>query len=236
MKKSVLQGFEWFIIIGTIVCTLLFAIFGIGIREAINDYEWWITTIAAVLNIFCVVLGAKGSKWNFLFGLIYNIIYAYYCIHTSHYGNAAVYGAFFVPMQIVGWYQWNKIGTAGDLDQVAAKRLSGKQRMWLSLASAVLVVGVWAALHFVGGADAELDAILMVICVIAQILLTFAYMEQWYIWIAVNLLTVVMWTMSALRGEQRLADINIVITYIFTLINAVNGLMIWRRLSSQSRG
>lgn len=235
MKKSVLQGFEWFIILGTIVCTILFAIFAIGIRNAVSDSEWWITSIAATFNIFCVVLSAKGSKWNFLFGLLYNMLYAYYCVHTSHYGNAAVYGAFFLPMQVVGWLQWRKIGTTGELEQVAAKRLSAKQRIWISAASVAAAISAWAILHFVGGADAEVDAVLTVVCVIGQLLLTFAYMEQWFVWIAVNTLTIIMWTMSALGGEGRLADINIVICYIFTLINSINGLRVWLKLSSNPK-
>jgi len=232
MKKSVLQGFEWFIILGTIICTILFAFFGIGIKNAVSDMEWWITTAAAFINIFCVVLSAKGSKWNFIFGFLYNLLYAYYCVHTSHYGNAAVYGAFFLPMQIVGWLQWKKIGTTGEQEQVAAKRLTRNQRIWISAASVVIMVAVWFVLRAVGGQDSEVDAILMVICVIAQLLLTFAYMEQWVIWIAVNTLTIVMWTMSAFHGEGRLADLNIVICYIFTLINSINGLRVWLKLSS----
>ena len=127
MKKSVLETFDWLLIIGTLVSTICFAIFGIGIGNAVSDYDWWITSIAAVLNIICVVLSAKGSSLNFVFGFIFNMMYTYYCIQTHHFGNAAVYGLVFLPMQVVGWLQWKKLGTTGDSDQVAAKRLTRKQ-------------------------------------------------------------------------------------------------------------
>ncbi|MCQ2145570.1 MAG: nicotinamide riboside transporter PnuC [Bacteroidales bacterium] len=235
MKKSVLDTFDWLLIIGTLVSTICFAVFGIGIGNAVSDYDWWITSIAAVLNIICVVLSAKGSSLNFVFGFIFNMMYTYYCIQTHHFGNAAVYGLVFLPMQVVGWLQWKKLGTTGDSDQVAAKRLTRKQAAIVAAASVIIVTASIFILNAIGGRDVLLDSVLMVLCVIAQVLLTFAFMEQWYLWIFINVLTITMWAVSAMGGDGKMTDYNLVITYIFTFVNSLNGLRVWMKLSSGER-
>lgn len=232
MKKSALRPFDWFIIVGTILSVVLYSVFALDLKTAIRDLDWWIAA-ASVINIFCVVLCAKGLRLNFVFGFVYNILYAWYCIRTNHYGNALVYGLYFLPMQVVGYIQWKKVGTTGESNQVAARRLSPKMRWIGAVASLVIAAGVCVALHFLGGKDAEVDAFVTVLCVAAQLLLTFAYAEQWIIWILVNVFTVAMWVLSALRGNGTPYDPLIVITYFFTLLNSLNGLRVWLKLSAK---
>jgi len=234
MKKSVLQPFDWFLIIGILVTTILYSLLAADIHECVRDINWWIPTVCAVVNILCVVLSAKGSSLNFLFGVLFNLLYAIYCVRTSHMGNAAVYGLFFLPMQVVGYLQWKKIGTTGDAGQVAARRLTRRQIILVGAGCVVASALVYAILHMIGGNEAVLDAILTVLCVIAQILLTFAFAEQWYLWIIVNILTVVMWGVSAARGNGTQYDAIVVINYIFTLVNSINGLRVWLILSSRN--
>lgn len=235
MKNKVLTPFEWVMIGGTFLAVLLSAIFVTGCREAFTDFDWWITSVAAVLNICCCACSARGSKWTFIFGAIYNIMYTYYCFVTAHYGNAAVYGLCFLPLQLIGWLQWKRIGNAGDSAQVAAKRLSWKLRGLITLGSLLVMFGLWLLLKTVGGQDSAVDSMCTVLCVIAQLLLTFAFMEQWFIWIAVNVLTMIMWALSTAAavkaGQSFLSDLNLVICYGFVLVNSINGLIVWLKLS-----
>ncbi len=238
-RESILRPFEWVMIIGTALAVIISAIFVTGLGNAVSDFDWWVTSIAAILNICCCTCSARGSRWTFFFGALYNIMYTYYCIVTAHYGNAAVYGLCFLPLQLVGWLHWRRIGNNEESSQVAAKRLSWKMRGLITLASAVVMVGLWLLLRNVGGHDSEVDAICTVLCVIAQLLLTFAFMEQWFVWIAVNVLTLVMWALSAAAsvkaGHSLASDLNLVICYAFVLINSINGLRVWLALSKDRR-
>ena len=94
MKKSFLGPFEWLLIAGTFACTLLTAFFSPDSRSIFANWEWWLTFVASILNIFCCVCSARGNSWTFLFGAIYNALYSFYCIKIAHYGNAAVYGIY----------------------------------------------------------------------------------------------------------------------------------------------
>ena len=53
-----------------------------------------------------------------------------------------------------------------------------------------------------------------------------AYMEQWIFWLAVNVTSIGMWLFS----DKSFASVYIV-KYSFYLINALNGLRIWLKLS-----
>ncbi len=234
-KQKILTPFEWCMIGGTFLSTILCALFITGIKEAASDYTWWITSIGAVMNIICCCFSARGSKWTFLFGAIYNCLYAFFCVITAHYGNAAVYGLVFLPLQLVGWLQWKKLGTK-DSGQVSAKRLSWKWRIILIVVSLVVMVGLWFLLRSVGGRDSLWDSMSTVLCIIAQLMLTFAFMEQWFIWIGVDAITVVMWLLSTWSGYKtngvvNLSELNMVICYFFVLVNSVNGLIVWLGLS-----
>ena len=66
---------------------------------------------------------------------------------------------------------------------------------------------------------------------LGQTLLTLAYFEQWFIWIAVNLLTVVLWVLSFFNGGYNLSDLNLAICYFFVLLSSLNGLRVWLKLS-----
>lgn len=235
--NRILTPFEWCLIGGTVVSTILCAIFLDGFSNAVSDFSWWFTSIAAVLNICCCCFSARGSRWTFLFGFIYNCMYTEYCFQTSHYGNAAVYGLIFLPLQVFGWLQWRKLGsrTEGE-DVVDAKRLSWKWRAIVTVASAAVMAALAFLLKSIGGQDSLVDSMSTVLCVIAQLMLTFAFMEQWFIWIAVNVLTIAMWALSAWTGYRtegvvNLSDLNLVICYIFVLVNSINGLLVWLRLS-----
>lgn len=231
MNKNKLNLFDWTMILGTVTAIILCAVFFVGIEDSFMNGEWWFTSVASVFNILCCVLAAKAYRSNFIFGFIFNAMYTVYCFQTQHYGNSAVYGLCFLPLQIIGYIQWNRIGTAKDSEQVAAKRLNTKQRVMLFFTSLVATALICFILFKVGGRNILVDSICTVLCIIAQLMLTFAFMEQWFFWIAVNVLSITMWTLSAFNGGSSLADLNLVICYSFILLNSINGLITWRRLS-----
>lgn len=223
MNSKLLSPFDWFLILGILLSSVVYSILA-GEFDALG-------TLAAVLNVICVVLSAKGSRWNFIFGVVFVVIYAWICFSTKHYGNAAVYGLLFLPMNIAGYIQWGRQGTVGDAGQVAAKRLTTKQSIAVASASAVLIVLSVLILRRLGGSEAVTDGTLTVICVVAQLLMTFAYAEQWILWILINVVTVVMWVQAAVSGTPH--AVIMVINYVFTLVNSINGMIVWRHLSER---
>jgi nicotinamide mononucleotide transporter len=193
-------------------------------------------SMAAITGVLCVVLVAKGSIWNYLFGLVNVSLYAYISYKASLYGDAALNALYYLPMQFIGWWQWRRRGAAmsaaeaGDSGvQVKARRFTWKQRAILFLGCAVAVVAVGFLLKHVGDPQPFKDSTTTVLSIVAQMLMALAFMEQWALWIITNIVSVVMWCVCVSRGEAHAGVM--VIMWVFYLLNSINGMRVWMKLS-----
>ena len=197
-------------------------------------------SVAGIAGVLCVVLVAKGSIWNYLFGIVNVSMYAYISYKAEIYGDAALNALYYFPMQFIGWWQWRKRGAAmsaaeadgGDV-QVKARRLDWRQRTILFAGCTVAVVAVGFILQYLGDPQPFKDSTTTVLSLVAQALMALAIMEQWILWIITNVVSVIMWCVCVYRGEAHAAVM--VIMWSFYLLNAVNGLRVWQKLSKPSR-
>lgn len=226
MNKKILGVYDLFLIAGVIVCNFIYAFFA---------KEWDIMgIIAAISGVLCVVLAAKGSIVNYFFGIIQVSLYSYIAYKSAAYGNAAVNAFYYLPMQFVGWWQWSKRGACASVDEdssVKARRLSKQWRLGVSLLSMLAIIGLGWLLKYLGGSQPWTDSITTVLCVSAQALMALAFMEQWILWIIFNIFTVAMWIIFAVKGTEH--AVPMLIMYIFYLMNSINGLCVWWRLSKK---
>ena len=228
MNNKVLSLYDWFLIAGVIVSNVVYSLLT-GTMDVLGS-------IAAITGVLCVVLVAKGSIWNYLFGLVNVSLYAYISYKASLYGDAALNALYYLPMQFIGWWQWRRRGAAmsaaeaGDSGvQVKARRFTWKQRAILFLGCAVAVVAVGFLLKHVGDPQPFKDSTTTVLSIVAQMLMAFAFMEQWALWIITNIVSVVMWCVCVSRGEAHAGVM--VIMWVFYLLNSINGMRVWMKLS-----
>ena len=227
MKNKVLSLYDWFLIIGVIASNLIYTILS-GDVDVVGS-------VAGIAGVLCVVLVAKGSIWNYFFGLINVSMYAYISYKASLYGDAALNALYYVPMQFIGWWQWRKRGAAisksesKDGVQVKARRFSWKQRVVLFAGCAAAVVAGAFVLKYVGDPQPLKDSTTTILSIVAQALMALAFMEQWILWIITNIVSVIMWCVCVARGEAHAAVM--VIMWSFYLLNSINGLKVWYNLS-----
>ncbi|MBR6547065.1 MAG: nicotinamide mononucleotide transporter [Bacteroidales bacterium] len=228
MNNKVLSLYDWFLIAGVIVSNVVYSLLT-GTMDVLGS-------MAAITGVLCVVLVAKGSIWNYLFGLVNVSLYAYISYKASLYGDAALNALYYLPMQFVGWWQWRRRGAAmsaaeaGDSGvQVKARRFTWKQRAILFLGCAVAVVAVGFLLKHVGDPQPFKDSTTTVLSIVAQMLMALAFMEQWALWIITNIVSVVMWCVCVSRGEAHAGVM--VIMWVFYLLNSINGMRVWMKLS-----
>ena len=79
-----------------------------------------------------------------------------------------------------------------------------------------------------------LDSVVMTLNIAGQVLLSFAFMEQWYIWILVNISSISLWTVALMGGSGSGNAAVMLIKYVFYLLNSLNGLRIWINLSKSA--
>ena len=229
MKTKILSVYDWFLIIGVIVTNIVYS-FLTGTLDAVGS-------IASVAGVLCVVLVAKGSIWNYLFGIVNVSLYALISYKADLYGDAALNALYYVPMQFIGWWQWRKRGAAvsqaeaGDATvQVRARRFTWIQRAFLALGCLFAVVIFGLLLEHLGDPQPFKDSTTTVLSIVAQALMALAFMEQWALWIITNIVSVIMWTVCLVRGEAHAGVM--VIMWVFYLLNSLNGFRVWYRLSS----
>lgn len=202
-----------------------------------------IAAFGSLMGVLSTVCSANGKIWTFFFGLLDVSIYAVMCFWGAKYGNATLHALYFVPMQFIGFFQWKKRGAEGKA-QVKARRFQSRQ--WLVAAGVFLSLSVivYAVLaHFDKSAAESFirvavlsDAIATVCNLLGQFLLSLAYMEQWYFWIGVNIFTILMWSVTLSKGGADAGySVIYIIKYSFYLLNALNGLRIWLKLSKKVR-
>ena len=228
MNNKILSLYDWFLIAGVIASNVIYSVMT-GTLDVVGS-------LAGITGVLCVVLVAKGSIWNYLFGLINVSLYAYISYKASLYGDAVLNAFYYVPMQFIGYWQWRKRGAAvsqaeadGKGVQVKARRFTWGQRILLALGCTAAVVAGGFILRYFGDPQPFKDSTTTILSIVAQALMALAFMEQWALWIITNIVSVVMWCICVARGEAHAGVM--VIMWVFYLLNSINGLRVWLKLS-----
>jgi nicotinamide mononucleotide transporter len=188
--------------------------------------------IASLTGIWNVVLVAKGKIANYYFGIVAVTTYAYTAYNQSYYGEVMLNMLYFFPMQFIGLYLWKKKRTSPQKDEIKVVYMTNKQRiLWLCVTIiATVLYGFF--LKKLGGNLPFIDASSTVLSIIAMILMVFIYVEQWILWIIVDIVSIIMWVTVMLNGGN---DIAVLVMWAAYLINAIYGLYNWIKLEKQNR-
>ena len=186
--------------------------------------------ISAMSGMLCVVLVTKGKISNFVFGIVNTATYAYISYGYGLYGESMLNALFYLPTQFIGLWMWQRHRSVNKVrdEDIEIKRLSVKG--W-AIVIASVVVGAYAYMHVLMALDAQqvrIDSVAVVMSVVAQILLTLRYAEQWVLWILVNLLSIVLWVVTLSQSGG--SDYTMPVMWTAFLINSIYGWINWLKL------
>ncbi|MDX2058130.1 MAG: nicotinamide riboside transporter PnuC [Gemmatimonadales bacterium] len=178
-----------------------------------------VETIAVVFGIVAVWFNARQNVLGWATGLVNVGLYTFIFFRGQLYALMALQ-IFFFAISVYGWYQWLRGG----------ERHTGVvvTRTPRAIAAAVVVTAIggtaglgWALDRYTADQQPYLDAGLSVVSMAAQWMMARKYLETWWIWIGVNLVSV---PFFLFRGEYPTA-----FQYTVFLGLAVSGLIQWRR-------
>ena len=100
--KLELSGWEKHELYGLIIIasTILFNVL------ILNDSI--VAIISAICGILYTILAGKGKISCYLFGLTGTCFYSYLAFKNALFGNLLLYIGYYLPMQIIGIFQWKK--------------------------------------------------------------------------------------------------------------------------------
>ena len=153
--------------------------------ETLRVIEW----SAMALGLVNIALLVFRNVWNFPFGIVSVILAGFVMWERKLYGESSLQ-AFFVLAQIWGWWLWLRIG--GE-DKVPVRWLDWPSRgVWLVGIAAVGLNLGWVLDRFTDAAVPYADAGITGASIAAQILLAFRRIENWLIWIVVDVASVIL--------------------------------------------
>jgi nicotinamide mononucleotide transporter len=213
MRLSISRTTWIFLIIGLLVQVITYSFLP-------NDNPW--SLVSGILGVCSVVLGAQGNILTFLFGFAQVVTYTYLCYLERFYAEIAINIYYFITM-IYGVYCWRTRLSDQSL-QVQTRRLSYKLLPVIIIAILLLswLIG-WLLENYTDDPQPYMDAFTTVPAIAAQLFMVLAYREQWYLWLGIDILAVILW----IRAENYC----IAAQYAFWCINCLYGYIQWTRLS-----
>lgn len=190
-----------------------------------------LSIVASITGVICVILCGMGKVSNYFFGTINVVLYALVAWRAKYYGDVMLNLLYYFPTNILGWIVWNK-NIDKESNTVYKRRMTIKQDLILLVISILAVFGYGYVLRLLGGNLPFVDSMSTVLSVIAQILMIKRFMEQWVIWIVVDVVSVIMWV-AALFTEG--ASIAVLLMWAIYLGNAVIMFVKWLQETKQQK-
>jgi nicotinamide mononucleotide transporter len=103
-----------------------------------------------------------------------------------------------------------------------------QKSLWLSI-SLIVAAGYGFFLMFLNGTLPFIDSITTVFSIVATILLTKRMTDQWFYWISVDVLAIIMWVYIFVRDGN---VVSMLVMWTAFLVNAIYGYINWRRMEN----
>jgi nicotinamide mononucleotide transporter len=181
--------------------------------------------IAMIINIICVILLAKGKVSNFIFSIVGSILYGYITYSNAIYGDAIMRFVYNIPMGIYGYMVWKNNKVKAD-DDVEFRMLTTKERIFGGLGVIVAIAALASFLQLINGNNVILDATTTILGITALFLMSKRYTENWYLWILVNAISVILWLKVGNISPETVATL---LMWVVFLLNSIFGTINWKR-------
>ena len=202
----------------------------------------WIEAVGTLFGLLCIWLASQEKTINYLFGLVNVTLFAIIFFQIQLYGMLLLQ-LFFFCANVYGWYAWTR--PANDQGERLVIRWLPRNKLIATTAVSALAIAlltffidpVFAALANAAvsvlnafGAGLALpdskpdafpfwDAAMTVLSVVAQILMTRKYVENWILWVVINIISVGVY---AAQGVYAMS-----VEYLILLFIAANGTRLW---------
>ena len=186
----------------------------------------WLEIIAVITGLLCVYLAAINNIWNWPVAIISTVITVYVMATRAFYADMLQY-TYLTIINIYGWYVWSN--RKGDDDKRPVIRISRKQIMW-TLAAIIIITPALGftlitfakRLNYQPPAFPYIDSFCTVVSLAAQVLMARKVLENWLIWIFVDMIYVIIYGLKNLEAYAFM--------FVVYIVLAVIGYVDWRKV------
>ena len=176
---------------------------------------------AFIVSIAMVLANLRVNPVGWPLAIVSSLLYALLFADSKLYGEASLQ-IFFVVVALWGWWQWLR-GTGADGRELRVHRLSRQGQAAAALATLCAWPLLGLALQHYSDSDVPyLDALPTVASITGQILLGRKLVENWAVWLAVNVVSIGLFATKGLW-------LTVLLYAVFALLSVV-GWRAWIRL------
>jgi len=189
--------------------------------------EWilaeWTQILGFATGAACVLLAARRNVWTYPIGIANNLVFLVVFVPAGLYASAALQVVYLV-LGVHGWLRWTR-GVEHDREYVA--RTPRRAVPWLILVGvAGTALLTWVLATFTDSQVALADAATTSASLVAQYMLNRKWIENWFVWIGVDVAFV---ALSIATGLWIIAAL-----YALFIVLCVSGLWSWRRVQNEA--
>ncbi|MES2378089.1 MAG: nicotinamide riboside transporter PnuC [Bacteroidota bacterium] len=184
---------------------------------------WWqqqslLEVIGVITGLLCVYLAAKNIIWNWPFAIISVVIYIFIFFEAHLFADMGLQ-VYFLIMNVYGWYYWSKKPATEAKTPVT--RIKKKEIILSIIAVVVFTFILGSVLKYTTASFPYLDSFCTACSLVAQIFLARKVLENWLIWIFVDVVYV---------GVYIFKDLHLTaVMYAIYVAIALMGYVDWKR-------
>jgi nicotinamide mononucleotide transporter len=193
----------------------------LSLAEAISEWlksQNLLETSGVITGTLCVYLAAKNRIWSWPFAVISVIIYIFIFWNAKLYADMGLQ-VYFLIMNFYGWYFWSQ---RSENEKTPVSSITPREVIFSIIGIIGFTVGLGFFLY--KGTDASfpfLDSFCTACSIVAQVFLARKVMENWLIWIFVDVIYV---------GVYMVKDLHLTAgMYALYIYIAAMGYLEWRR-------
>lgn len=221
IKKEYVKGWNWFdytflfglLIIQTVICFILFDT-GMGLFWNI------FSLIASFIGTLATIICAKGKMSYYLWGFMQTIMFLILNVYMRLWIESAEQVYYLITM-IIGVFIWKKNINSKN-EEIKSKKLNKKQLLITFGGLVVASVGIYIVDKYVlFGNQPLLDTMSLSIAIIANLLCSLCYKEQWILWFILDIIQTIMYFL--------VSNYVLGIMYVGWTINCIYGWYQWNK-------
>lgn len=212
--------FDYIFLFGLLGVQLLMTPFMIDMGLSVGENVF--VLVASFVGTLATIVCAKGKMSYYIWGFIQTIMFLLLNLHWRLWVESAEQMYYLVTM-VIGVFIW-KQNIGNETKAIKAKKMSVLKFVLTVIGLAILSVGIYFADVALGGAAPLLDTLSLSIAIIANILCTFCYKEQWLLWFILDIIQTILYFVI---GQPMMA-----VMYIAWTINCVYGWYNWTKLTN----
>ena len=197
----------------------------------------WLDIVTTVLGLAYILLEYRASAWMWFVGFLMQVLGIVLYYQKGLYADCGM-EFYYLAVTVYGWWRWvkaplcppNRGGAAEEEASPSRGRLEGAVTPfprhlilpWLCIIGVVWAVIYWLLVTFTNSTVPLADSFTTALSIIGIWALAHKFLEQWFIWIAVDVVTSVLYFYKDIPFKAGL--------YALYVVIAILGYRKWRRM------